>query len=254
MGTRLGKDDHLVAGKKPTSIRSVDRRTYDAAPDSIIVREVRLRVEQPGFRTRSVVVATTILDPERATREELASLHRARGNDELDLRSIKVALQTDVLRCRTPGLVRKEVRAHVLAHDLIRTDMAQAAARGGVPPRSIGFKAALQVPEAFRPLIAHHPRRGAGCRAALCERLLRAIAVHRVADRPDRFEPRMTKKRPRGYESLKRPRKGIKHQMLKRAGGIQVPFVDDTEARRHGIRFGNGTQGQAGSRGTSLLF
>ena len=50
--------------------------------------------------------------------------------------------------------------------------------------------------------------------------LLRAIAVHRVADRPDRFEPRMTKKGPRGYESLKRPRREIKLQMLKRASKI----------------------------------
>ena len=76
-GTRLGKDDHLVVWKKPTSIRSVDRQTYNALPDSITVREVRFRVEQPGFRTRSVVVVTTLLDPEQASREELASLYRA---------------------------------------------------------------------------------------------------------------------------------------------------------------------------------
>ena len=55
-GTRLGKDDHLVVWRKPTSIRSVDRRTYNALPDAITVREARFRVEQPGFRTRSVVV------------------------------------------------------------------------------------------------------------------------------------------------------------------------------------------------------
>ena len=68
--------------KKPTSIRSVDRQTYNALPDSITVREVRFRVEQPGFRTRSVVVVTTLLDPEQASKEELASLYRARWNAE----------------------------------------------------------------------------------------------------------------------------------------------------------------------------
>jgi hypothetical protein len=160
----------------------VDRRTYNALPDSITVREVRFRVEQPGFRTRSVVVVTTILDPGQATREELASLFRARWNNELDLRSIEVTLQMDMLRCKTPGLVRKENWAHVLAYDLIRTVMAQAATREGVSPRSISFKATLQVLEAFRPLLANRARRGAGHRAALYERLLRAIAVHRVAD------------------------------------------------------------------------
>ena len=82
-GTRLGKDDHLVVWKKPTSIRSVDRETYNALPDSITVREVRFRVEQPGFRTRSVVVVTTILDPGQASAEELASLYRARWNNEV---------------------------------------------------------------------------------------------------------------------------------------------------------------------------
>ena len=157
-------------------------------------------MEQPGFRTRSVVVVTTLLDPAQASREELASLYRARWNNELDLRSIKVTLQMDMLRCKTPELVRKEIWAHVLAYNLIRTVMAQAAAGEGVAPRSISFKATLQVLEAFRPLIADRAGRGAGQLAALYERLLRAIAVHRVADRPDRFEPRMTKKGPRGYE------------------------------------------------------
>src|SRR3954468_5880321 len=179
-GTRLGKDDHLVVWRKPTSIRSVDRRTYHTLPDAITVREARCRVEQPGFRTRSVVVVTTLLDPGQAGREELASLYRARWNNELDLRSIKVTLQMDVLRCKTPELVRKEIWAHVLAYNLIRTVMAQAAAGAGAAPRSISFKATVQVLGAFRPLIDCQARRGAGHRAVLYEQVLRAIAVHRV--------------------------------------------------------------------------
>ena len=82
-GTRLGKDDHLVQWKKPTSIRSVDRQAYNALPGSITVREVRSRVEQAGFRTRTVVVVTTLLDPEQATKEELAALYRARWHNEV---------------------------------------------------------------------------------------------------------------------------------------------------------------------------
>src|SRR3954447_6893059 len=108
-GRRLGKDDHLVQWKKPTSIRSVDRETYNALPDAITVREARFRVEQPGFRTRSVVVVTTLLDPEQASREDLASLYRARWNNELDLRSLKSTMQMAELRSKTPEMVRKEV-------------------------------------------------------------------------------------------------------------------------------------------------
>lgn len=219
-GTRLGREDHLVVWKKPSSIRSVDRKTYNSLPDSITVREVRFRVQQAGSRTRSVVVVTTILDPEQASAEELASLYRARWNNELDLRSIKITLQMDVLRCKTPELVRKEIWTHVVAYNLIRTVMAQAAAIESVDPRTISFKATLQVLEAFRPLIAYRSHSGADDQEELYEQLLGAIAVHRVADRPDRFEPRRTKKKPRGYLSLKRPRKEIKLQMLKRASKI----------------------------------
>ena len=219
-GIRLGKDDHLVCWKKPTSIRSVDRETYRSLPDSITIREARFRVGQPGFRTRSIVVVTTLLDPALASREDLAALYRARWNNELDLRSIKVTLQMDMLRCKTPERVRKEIWTHVLAYNLIRTVMAQAAARDGVAPRSISFKATLQVLEAFRPLIAFQAHRGAGHRATLYQQVLRAIAVHRVADRPDRFEPRKVKRRPQRYSRLRRPRREIKLQMLKKVSKI----------------------------------
>jgi hypothetical protein len=122
----------------------------------------------------------------------------------------------EMVMCKTPELVRKETWTHVLAFTLIRTVMAQAAAREGVEPRSIRFKATLQVHEAFRPLVTYHADRGAGHRAELYEQLLGAIAVHRVADRPDRFEPRMAKRRPKRYDRLTRPRRVIKRQMLKR--------------------------------------
>jgi hypothetical protein len=219
-GKRLGKDDHLVRWKKPTSIRSVDRQTYNALPDSITVREVRVRVEQPGFRTRWVVVVTTLLDPAQASREELASLYRARWNNELDLRSIKVTMQMGELRGKTPEMVRKEIWTHALAYNLIRTVMAQAAAGEGVSPREISFKATIQVLEAFRPLIDYRAQRDASYRAALYEQLLRAIARHRVGDRPDRFEPRMAKRRHRRYDDLTRPRAEIKRRMLKRVSEI----------------------------------
>jgi hypothetical protein len=219
-GVRLGEEDHLVRWEKPTSIRSVDRSTYNQLPDWITVREVRFRVGQPGFRTRWVTVVTTLLDPELVSRADLASLYRARWNNELDLRSIKVTLQMDVLRCKTPELVRKEIWTHALAYNLVRTVMAQAAARVEVPPRSISFKATLQVLEAFRTLIDHGDNRGDAHRETLYRQILRAIAVHRVADRPDRFEPRMAKPRPMRYPRLTRPRREIKLRMFVRVRNI----------------------------------
>src|SRR5262245_8121427 len=214
-GRRLGVDDHIVRWAKPTSIRSLDRETYQALPESVTVREVRVRVPQPGFRTRSIVVVTTLLDPQQATKEDLAALYRARWNAELDLRSIKSAMQMRELRCKTPELVRKEVWAHTLASNLIRTVMAQAAASHDILPRSISFTGAMQTLEAFQPLL----ERGATCDAAgrsrLCQDLLDAIATHRVADRPDRYEPRVKKRRHNHYGWLTEPRAEIKRKMAK---------------------------------------
>ena len=106
------------------------------------------------------MVVTTLLDPTQTTKEDLATLYRARWNNELDLRSLKSTMQMGELRCKTPELVRKEVWAHVLAYNLIRTVMAQAAARHGVVPRTISFKGAMQTLEAFQPLLELGQPRG----------------------------------------------------------------------------------------------
>ncbi len=214
-GIRLGKDDHIVRWRKPNSIRSVDRKTYNMLPDFVTVREVRFRVEQPGFRTRSVVVVTTLLDPVKTTKEDLALLYRARWNNELDLRSIKTTMQMDILRCKTPELVRKEIWTHILAYNLIRTIMAQAAIKHSTEPRTISFKGALQTLEAFQPLIDFQGHRGASFRMNLYQQLLDSIALHRVADRPDRFEPRKNKRRPPKFDRMMQPRWELKRQMAK---------------------------------------
>ncbi|HEY7117823.1 MAG TPA: transposase, partial [Tepidisphaeraceae bacterium] len=123
-GRRLGDCDHVVRWAKPTSIRSLDREGYHTLPEFITVREVRIRVRQPGFRTREIVVVTTLLAARQTTKEDLATLHRAWWHNELDLRSLKSVMQLRELRCKRPELVRKEVWTHVLAYNLLGTVMA----------------------------------------------------------------------------------------------------------------------------------
>ena len=108
-GKRLGKGDHIVQWLKPAKPRTLDRATYAALPSFLMIRETRVEVEQPGFRSRTIILATTLLDAEEFTKEDLAQLYRARWNAEVDLRSLKRTLQMDVLRCKTPELVRKEI-------------------------------------------------------------------------------------------------------------------------------------------------
>ena len=215
-GKRLGKGDHVVKWPKPRRLpNSIDWQTYKSLPEYLEVRETRVRVTQPGFRTKEIIVVTTLLDPEAVTKEDLASLYRSRWNQELDIRDIKVTLQMDFLRCKPPELVRKEIWTHILACNLIRTVMAQAADRHEIQPRTISFKGTLQTLEAFQPLVTLQVHRGSAAREQLHSQLLDAIATHRVADRPDRFEPRKRKRRPRKAERMMKPRWELKRLMRK---------------------------------------
>lgn len=214
-GKRLGTGDHIVEWSKPHIIRSIDWQTFKALPDRLTIRETRVEVQQPGFRSRNIIVVSTLFDAEEVTASDLASLYRARWNAELDLRSLKQTLQMDILRCKTPKLVRKEIWTHILAYNLIRTIMAQAANKHDIEPRTISFKGAVQTLEAFQPLIATQGDRGGTHRLHLYQKLLDAVATHRVADRPDRFEPRQRKRRQKKYDRMMKPRNELKREMQK---------------------------------------
>lgn len=212
-GKRLGKDDHVVKWDKPAKPRSIDRETYDTLPEFLMIRECRIKIAQPGFRVKTLIIATTLLDADEFTKDDLTDLYRARWNAELDLRSLKQTLQMDVLRCKTPELVRKEFWTHILAYNLIRTIAAQAAVKHGIEPRTISFKGTVQTLEAFQPVIALLGGRSTAFRGILYAYLLTAIANHRVADRPDRYEPRLRKRRPKHYGFLRKPRPDTKRDM-----------------------------------------
>ena len=128
-GRRLGSEDHVVTWTKPARPEWMDKETYDQVPEELRVRELRFKVQQPGFRVNELVLVTTMLDAEEYTKEELADLFIERWNIELDLRSIKDVLQMDVLRCMSPEMVKKEIWMHLLAYNLIRGVMAKAAER-----------------------------------------------------------------------------------------------------------------------------
>ena len=212
-GKRLGNGDHIVTWLKPMKPRTIDRAAYDTLPAFLIVRECRVRIEQPGFRVKTLIVATTLLDADEFAKEDLAQLYRARWNAELDLRSLKQTLQMDVLRCKTPELVRKELWTHILAYNLIRTIIAQAATKHEIEPRSISFKGTAQTLEAFQPVIALQGQHDLAFRIRLYQQLLDAIAMHRVANRPNRYEPRRKKLRPKPYDRLMKPRWQAKHDI-----------------------------------------
>ncbi len=189
---------------------------YDSLPQMLSLRQVRVEIHQKGFRCRRLHLVTTLLEAALYDREELTLAFRCRWHAELDLRSIKTVMQMDVLRCKSPAMVRKEIWMHLLAYNVIRTLMARAAHEVGVGPRDLSFKGTLQTLRSFAMAAWGCPDR----RQWLYALVLRAVASHRVNNRPDRIEPRAIKRRPKKKRYLTEPRPIAKARLLKRTRAL----------------------------------
>jgi hypothetical protein len=210
-GQRLGPEDHVVRWKKPAQKPSwMTPEQYDAFPAELSVRELRRRVAVKGFRVRQLLLATTLLDSQLYPPEQLTRAFRVRWQAEVDLRSIKAALKMDVLRCKTPAMVRKELWMHLLGYNLVRTVLAQAAQEPQRLPREISFTAGLQLLRSFAPLMALFPEPLA---RKMHEILLAALGREGVGDRPDRYEPRAVKRRGKPHRLLNEPRAAARKRM-----------------------------------------
>jgi len=210
-GRCLGITDHLVRWPKPARPEWMDEATYALMPDEIWVRELRYRIAQAGHRVHEITLVTTLLDPIMYTKEDLADLYLKRWNIELDLRSIKIVMQMDVLRCKSPDMVDKEIWIHMLVYNVIRGLMVTAAAENGAAPRELSFKGTLQAITAFRETLRTG---GPKLRSQLRQAMFAAIAYDRVGDRPGRVEPRAKKRRPKQYDLLNCPRKEARKRLL----------------------------------------
>lgn len=212
-GQQLGPRDHVVRWIKPRRPEWMSPGQYAALPETMLIREFRQRIVRKGYRTRLLLMATTLIDAALYSPDDIAALYRMRWDAEINLRSLKTVMQMDVLRGKTPEMVRKEIWAHLLAYNLIRTVMAQAALAHGTHPRRLSFTRALRTLEAFRPTLAHAQSEHL---PTLYEYLLKAIAAHEIGDRPDRLEPRQRKRRPKPYKIMTQPRNKARRQYAKK--------------------------------------
>ena len=189
-GRSLGTRDHLVCWPKPVARPEwMTPEEYAGFPDEITVREVKV--------DRQVLV-TTLLDHRKVSKGDLSELYARRWNVELDLRNLKTTTGMDVLSCQTPEMNEKQLWVHLLAYNVIRLLMAQAASIAGVDPRELSFKHTVQ-------LWTEWVSRGLSA-AKDDGRLFVLIAQCRVGNRSGRIEPRMRKRRPKPYPWLKVPR------------------------------------------------
>jgi len=199
-GKRLGKKDHIVEWKKPAKPEWMDVQTYADYPDTITVRETTIIDARPGHRRKSRILVSTFLNAKEVTPQDLGILYGYRWFVELNLRSVKEIMRMDILRSKTPEMIHKEIWAHILAYNLVRKIMAQAAVIYQRNPREMSFKLALQMMSAFRQagILSENNK--------IYASFLQSIAYKKVGNRSGRSEPRMVKRRPKAFPRLQKPR------------------------------------------------
>jgi len=212
-GKRLGRSDRLVEWKKGRRLPWMSRQEFEALPATMPIRMLRFRCEVAGWRTGAVTVVTTLLDPKAYPARDIADLYRRRWEIETDFGHVKTTLKMDYLRTKSPEMVRKEIWAHLLAYNLIRTLMWDAAQhRRRLSPLRLSFKGAVQEMMALWPFSASAVRQRD--LSAFYDALLRAVATHKVPHRPHRCEPRVRKRRPKSYPLMTHPRSELKKALI----------------------------------------
>lgn len=199
-GQRLGQHDHLIVLCKPKIKPDwMSQEHYESAPETLTVRELK---------TGNKILVTTLLCPKQMPKAALKEFYRNRWHVELDLRNIKTTLGMEVLSCKTPEMVIKEIWVYLLAYNLIRLIMAQSAMLADKLPRELSFKHTLQLWVAWN-------QRGMGYEDDVLSELFALIAQQRVGNRPGRIEPRAIKRRPKPYPLLTKPRDQARAEVKK---------------------------------------
>lgn len=210
-GKKLGIADHLVTWHKPTRRpQGMSVEEFAQIPDYLQIREVHFLIRQKGFRTKEIIVVTTLLDAKIYTRAKLAKLYQLRWEVEVDLRHVKTTLGMNELRGKTPQMVRKEIYAHLMAYNLLRTLMWEAGLTEGVSSLRLSLQGTRQHLKNFMPELI---QAGARKRKKLYRTLLEVIAQQPVPERPGRSEPRVRKRRPKAFPLMKEPRSVLKRQL-----------------------------------------
>jgi len=201
-GTHLGKCDHVVLWLRPQRPAWMDEAAYASMPETLRLRECRVG----GW-----ILVSSLCDADTVSKRDLHKLYGWRWHIELDFRAIKAVMQMDVLRCKAPAMIEKEIAAHLLAYNLVRSVMAQAAALTTLLPRQLSFKGALQQLRAFERNLRHGKCAFVG---QALDALLIGIAQLRLPIRPGRVEPRALKRRGKNQPFLTRPRAQERTRLL----------------------------------------
>jgi len=211
-GRALGPYDRLVTWTRPARPEWMTPEQDEQIPETLTLRMIRFDVTEPGKRTETITIVTTLTDPELYSVDDMAALYGYRWNAELDIRVVKQTLGLDHVRCKSPQMVLRELWVTLLAYNLIRKVIATAAVRHEKQPRQIGFTLACQT------ILSSWMLRATGaCRdaRALTDAALERIAANEVANRPGRIEPRVLKRRGHRYPFMTSSREELRQQLAR---------------------------------------
>ena len=197
-------------------------KQWRSLPATLEIRLVRFRIAQKGFRTRRVTLVTTLLEAKQYPVGALARLYFRRWQIELSFRQIKTALAMEHLAVRSPAMIARSLAMHLLAYQLIRALMQEAALAWGAPLERISFQGTVDGARHFAQALLR--ARSGKQRTGLVAELLRILAADAVPQRPGRHEPRAIKRRPKTYPRLNCPRhkfRDIPHRSRKLAAAAR---------------------------------
>ncbi|MFQ3248054.1 MAG: hypothetical protein ACI9SP_004714 [Arenicella sp.] len=203
----IGKNDRIIHWKKPVlnTSASYTKAQWEALPERLSIRQIKVTVAQKGFRTTHFYIATTLLDSELYPADNIADLYRQRWDVELSFRDIKTTMGMDILRCKTPDMVTKEIVMHMIVYNSIRQLMLESAQRVGAELRRVSFKGSVQAIRQWEPHL-NQARSGPMERQRLLNTLYQLLAGLIVLERPGRREPRAVKRRSKNYQLMTSPR------------------------------------------------
>lgn len=211
-GNRVGRNDKIITWNRPkTCPRGITKLEFHDLPKTLIIREISYSVNTPGFRTKSVSILTTLLDTQAFPTTELIKLYQQRWDIELDLRHLKTSMGMDILRSKTPEMARKEIYAFLLAYNLIRSLMFDAATTYNTPPNRLSLQGTRHH---FNNFINQFlsVKESKYCR--LYRTLLKVIVHKTVPERPGRVEPRVLKRRHKAFPYMINSRHLLRKKLL----------------------------------------
>ncbi len=208
----IDKDDLLIKWKKPvhTPRTSYTKEQWQELPDTLTLRQITVTVKNKGFRVQSFIIVTTLLDAEKYTASDIADLYYQRWDVELFFRDIKTTMDMDILRCKTPEMVEKEITMHLIVYNCIRSLMIEAADNLDILPRLISFKATIQALRQWQYLLNYSSENHMKIRQSLIDVIVDSTLFQRLG----RSEPRCVKRRPKPGPLMNQPRAVLKALLL----------------------------------------